>query len=203
MKPVATLAVVLALGGLAGCPGSAPPPPRPGPACRALLSVAERGRGCDDTLGALADRLAREPDEAACIRATRNLLATPPASTSQVRSLHAADDTTPDDAPLRPEELDALAALELPAPLSITPDIRAVPGLPPTHAMIDGVALTLDEQGRLQASTAAGARTLTLRHAGKQTEYCVELTACEPLQLTSHAARLAKHERVHLGRCPG
>ena len=197
-----TAVVVLALTGAPGCPGSDPPAPRAGPACRALLSVAERGRGCDDVLTSLADRLGRDPNEAACIRAARQLLAPPATEGSEVRSLYAPEPTD-DDTPLRAAELDALAALELPAPLAITPDIRAVPGVPPTHATIDGVALTVDGQGRLRATTAAGARTLTLRHAGKQTDYCIELTACEPLELTSHAARLAKHERVHAGRCPG
>lgn len=197
-----TAAAVLLLGATAACPTSPPPPPRPGPACRALLELADRGRGCDEVLASVAETVRGAPDEAACIRGARRLLAPPPEAAGEVHSVFtpAAD---VDASPLRAEELEALAVLEFPATLSVTPDIRAVPGVPPTRATLDGIDLTADAEGRLHASPAAGPRTLTLHHAGKQTDYCVELTACEPLALTSHASRLGKHARVHPGACPG
>jgi hypothetical protein len=165
------------------------------------LDVAQRATACDPKLSELAARVRTSPDEVKCRRAARALTDGPPVGEGRVRSIY-----TPRPAeregPLSEAELQALDALVFPGDLQITPDLPAVPGVPPTVATLDGVALHADADGTLRIATEPGARTLSLRHAGRSGDYCVELSACATTALTAHGARLARDTRVHPGACP-
>ena len=197
---------LLALLGPLACGG----PDGPGlasPACDALAAAADRGAACDPELRELARSLRARPDETACAVAVRTLLtdvaatrADDPPEPSELRSVFDAT-PRPDASSLTPEELEALATLERPARLVITPELGRVPGIPPTTADIDRLALDADSSGRLSTQVAPGRRTLVVRHAGASSTYCVELRACEAVEATAHASQLAKHPRVRPGPC--
>src|SRR5690606_15179497 len=106
---------------------------------------------------------------------------------------------SPDVTPLRDDELEALASLVHPASVVLTSDLPPEPGIPPTSASLDGLALDADGSGRLWADVAPGLRSLEIRHAGEQTTYCIELRPCETLAVTAHGAKLARHPDVMPG----
>lgn len=194
------------LPGLVGC-ASGSAPMEATPACDALAAAADRGTACDPALGSLARSLRERPDEAECAIAVRTLLADAAAARAEAMPEPAAlrsvfdDPVRPDPSPLTPQELEALATLERPARLVITPELGRVPGIPPTTADVDRLALDADGEGRLSTQVAPGRRTLVVRHAGASSTYCVELRACESVEATAHASQLARHPRLRPGPC--
>ena len=196
------LSVALGLLGSTGSIGcsAAPPSPERGPACEALLRAAERGGRCDETLQTLAKAIESEPSERACIEAVRMVLGSEKPSEPRVRSVY---ESPPDHAatPLSESELAAIATLRLPASMVISPDVGNVPGIPPTSAWIDERRLDADPDGRLATSVDAGPHTLRLRHAGRESSWCVDLAACETLELVAHGGELAREPRVRSGAC--
>ena len=191
---------VIAIAGLGAC-GTVDPPTEVGPACAALLEAAERAKACDPALGHLARRIDDAPDESSCRVAARSLLAgTPPDREPRLRSVY---ETAPpqQDAPLSAKELRALADLPLPAQLEVAPDLRPGPGVPPTTVDLDEMTLRVDADGAIRGDVAPGARTLRLRHAGREALYCLELRACEATRIVAHGARLAKHPQLKPGPC--
>ena len=107
----------------------------------------------------------------------------------------------PDHTPLSAEELAGLTASARPAQLRITPDVASGPGVPPTSAELEDLPLDPDGDGRLHVHHPPGVATLQIRHAGRESTYCVELRACETLQLTAHGDKLARHPSVRKGPC--
>jgi len=190
--------LIVALGSAACGDGS--PPVQRGPACEALLRAAQRGGKCDETLQTLAHAIEGEPKERSCIEAVRTVLGSTKPAEPRVRSVY---EPPPDlaDEPLTESELSALASLRLPASMVISPDVGNVPGIPPTSAWIDERRLDADPDGRLAASVEAGAHTVRLRHAGRESSWCVELAACETLELVAHGGELAREPRVRPGAC--
>lgn len=191
------LGLIAAIG--TGC-ADAPSSPERGPACEALLRAAERGGRCDETLQTLAQAIERQPSERACIEAVRTVLGSEKPSEPRVRSVY----EPPADlasTPLSDSELAAIAALRLPASMVISPDVGNVPGIPPTSAWIDERRLDADPDGRLATSVDAGPHTLRLRHAGRESSWCVDLAACETLELVAHGGELGREPRVRPGAC--
>jgi hypothetical protein len=167
--------------------------------CGALQAAAGAAAACDPALAQLAVALAERPDEAACRAAVRTLLA-PPAAEPAIRSALATPPLV-DASPLRDDELAALADLPRPAELVLVPDVKAAPGIPPTSAELDGAALEPDELGRLRVLVAPGARTLRLRHAGRESTWCVALDPCATTGLVAHGDKLARHPALRPGPC--
>ena len=201
MRGSSRLSVGLAVVVASSCGGDAPTSsPERGPACEALLRAAERAGACDETLQTLAQAIERKPEEHACIEAVRTVLGTQPPSEPRVRSVY---EPQPDLAatPLSEEELGAVAALRLPATVVITPDVGPVPGIPPTSAWIDERRLDADPNGRLATSVEAGPHTLRLRHAGRESSWCVDLFACKTVELIAHGGELAREPEVRPGAC--
>jgi hypothetical protein len=196
---LAAIAVAFVTGGCATDTHEAAPP---GPACTALLEAARRAQACDPTLGALADRLEAQPEEAECRVAARALLGRPPAADDlpRLRSVHDPG-PTPDASALTADERLALAGLPLPAEVAVAPDLRPGPGVPPTTADIDATPLARDPDGVLRGFAAPGPRTLRLRHAGRESVYCLELQACQTTRVTAHGARLARSTAARPGPC--
>ena len=181
--------------------GNTPDAPEAAVACTALAEAATRGSSCDPVLTTLAASIARAPDELACTRAIRSMLQPQRPERARLRSVYESDRREEAD-PVTPSELRALRELPLPASLVISPDVGPVPGLPPTSARLDGVAVDADAQGRMSADVGAGAHTVTLRHAGRVASACVQLRACETLEVVAHGAQLARHRDVATGACP-
>ena len=65
----------------------------------------------------------------------------------------------------------------------------------------DEVPLDPDVHGRLQGHLPPGVADLRLRHAGRETAYCVELRPCTTLRVTAHGDKLARHPDVRAGPC--
>lgn len=174
----------------------------PGPACTALLDAARRAEACDPTLGDLAARIEAAPEESQCSIAARALLADEPGveELPRLRSVHDPR-PMPDDSALTLDERRALAELPLPAELRVVPDLRPGPGVPPTTADIDRSPLVREADGVLRGFAVPGARTLRLRHAGRESVYCLELHACETTTVTAHGARLARSPASRPGPC--
>lgn len=193
------LALLFALG---ACGAGDPKGVTVGPACTALLSAARRAASCDPTLRSLADGIEEAPDETECRVAARALLARHPSvdELPRLRSVHEPSEA-PDASALSAEERRALADLPLPAEVRVAPDLRPGPGVPPTTADIDRAPLVRDPDGVLRAFAEPGARTLRLRHAGRESVYCLELHACETTRVTAHGARLARSPAVRPGPC--
>jgi hypothetical protein len=194
-RPSHALSLVLLL----GCSGSETTVAEVGRDCGALQVAARAGAACDPALAVLADALAKGPDEARCRAAVRTLLAAP-APEPAIRSALATAPTV-DVGPLRDDELDALADLPRPAELVLTPDVKVEPGIPPTSAELDGAALEPDEVGRLRVRVAPGARTLRLRHAGRESSWCIALEPCATTSLVAHGDKLARHPALRPGPC--
>jgi hypothetical protein len=190
----------LATGSSLSCSGPGPTPGEPGPACEALLAAARRAEACDPSVTALADDIATSPDEPSCRAAARALIATPTDRAARLRSL-GEPVPSPDLSPLSGTERRALLELPLPARLELVPDLRPGPGVPPTTVEVDGTFLRANEAGVLRGDAAPGARTLRLRHAGRESIYCLELRACETMRVATHGARLARHPQVEPGPC--
>jgi len=170
-------------------------------ACTALAEAATRASLCDPVLETLAASIANAVDERACTRAIRGLLRPPQPEVARLRSVYELEPSHDSD-PVTPAELERLRELPLPAGLTISPDVGPVPGLPPTTAVLDGVAVDAGPDGRLSADVGAGPHTVTLRHAGRTASACVQLRACETLEVVAHGAHLARHDDVATGACP-
>ncbi len=171
-----------------------------GPACAALRDAAQRGSRCDPILASLAETLQTKPDEAACVAAVRTMLAPGEPAAAGLRSVYEPAAAVSAD-PLSDAELAQLIQLRRPATLTISPDVGRVPGIPPTLASLDGLALDVDVDGRLSTDVAAGHHTVRLRHAGRDKTWCVHLRDCETLEVVAHGAQLARHPDVSSGRC--
>jgi hypothetical protein len=170
------------------------------PACDALGRVARQAAACDAALGPLADALEQQPDELACRVAARRVLTGPRDEPPRVRSVWTID-PLPDTSPLTPEEIASLADATWPAELIVVPDIAPAPGVPTTSAHLEDGSLESDGEGRLHGHVPPGASTLRLRHAGRESSYCVELRSCETLRVTAHGDKLARHPDVTAGSC--
>lgn len=156
--------------------------------------------------------LASRGDEAECTAAVRTMLgegdwdATQPVATGSdatrpaVRSVYLARPPA-DPSPLTADEVAAVAALRLPATIAISPDVGRVPGIPPTSASLDGTPIDADAEGRLTADVAAGRHSIRLRHAGRESVWCLTLRACETLEVVAHGAQLARHVDAQTGPC--
>lgn len=192
--------LALAIGSSLSCGAASPASSQPGPACAALLEAARRAEGCDPSLTTLAERITAEPDEAGCRAAARALIATPVDVAPRLRSL-GEPAPSPDLSPLSSSERRALLDLPLPARVELQPDLRPGPGVPPTKVDVEGTLLRANEAGVLRGDASPGARTLRLRHAGRESVYCLELRACETLRAATHGARLARHPQVRPGPC--
>lgn len=188
------------MAGLIGCGSPGGATPVAGPACVALRQAAQRAARCDDVLPGLADAMDREADEGQCIVAARALLAPARPLTAPLRSVYDHPHAQ-SPVPLSAPELAALASLALPATLVLSPDVGNVPGIPPTLASVDGLALDHNRRGQLATDVAAGAHTVHLRHAGKDTVWCVQLAACQTLEVVAHGAQLAHDPQVAPGEC--
>lgn len=195
-------ALSLTLAGLAaGCGKGDARAPTPGPACVALHDASLAAVACDPALEGLAATVQAEPNEAACIAAVRTMLSPGPSQPAQVRSVYEPEPSVSLE-PLSENELAALARLRRPATLVISPDVGRVPGIPPTAAVVDGLPLTTGVDGRLSTDIAAGRHTVRLRHAGRDTTWCLELSPCETLEVVAHGAHLAPRPGVSEGACP-
>lgn len=182
-----------------GCPQ---PTPRDAKTdCTALIDAARRAQACDPALKPLADAAGTDLDEQRCRAIVRKLLRAPNPADAKVHSVHQSP-SLPSTTPLSDKELEKLRTLPRPATVSVRPDVSPEePGILPTHVTIDGLGIDPDERGRLQATIAPGVRTLQIEHAGESTAYCVDLRPCEPLVVTAHGAKLAKHPDVRPGPC--
>ena len=194
--------VLVAVGALiaAGCADPVAVEPSLGPACAALRRAATRSAACDPQLHELLARLVAEPIEVECIVAVRAAIGTHVPEPPRLRSVYEGEPPR-DLSPLSERELAALESLQSPASLVVTPDVGRVPGIPPTSASIEGLGLDVDADGRLTASVEPGAHTLRLRHAGRESHWCVELQACQVVEVTAHASQLATHPGVRAGAC--
>jgi hypothetical protein len=170
------------------------------PACDALVRVARQSAACEAALEPLAAAVEKQRDELACRLAVRRVLEGPQPAPVRVRSVWTAD-SQPDASPLTAQELASFTESARPAQLLVTPDIAPAPGVPPTSAQLDEMALDPDEEGRLHGHLAPGVATLILRHAGRRSVYCIELRPCETLRVTSHGDKLARHPDVSAGPC--
>jgi hypothetical protein len=170
------------------------------PACDALLRASRNAMNCDPALEPLVLALEQQPDELACRIAVRRVLEGPRKIPARVRSVWASD-PPPDGAPLSAEELAALDEAAWPAELHIVPDVAPGPGVPPTSAKLDDLTLSSNEHGHLRGHLPPGDATIRVRHAGRETEYCVTLRPCQPLRITSHADKVARHPDVRHGPC--
>ena len=169
--------------------------------CAPLVQAARRAGGCDPNLVTLASALAQAPDETRCRAAARRLLSAGSSAASGVRSLLEPLDPPSSPLPLTPAERAGLAALVLPATLTIIPDLAPGPGVPQTSATLDSVALESDVRGRLHARVEPGLHTVVVRHAGQETQHCVDLEQCGRLVVAAHGSTLARHSRLRRGAC--
>lgn len=170
------------------------------PACDALVRIARQSAACDPALASLAEALAEQPDELECRVAVRRVLIGPEREPARVRSVWTPAQG-PEAAPLSPEELESISQPSWPAELVVVPDIAPGPGVPPTVVVLDEVPLDPDVHGRLQGHLPPGVADLRLRHAGRETAYCVELRPCTTLRVTAHGDKLARHPDVRAGPC--
>lgn len=172
-------------------------------ACAALARAAERASRCDPGLRTGERGLRVQGDEAACIRAVRELLEPTPASGRRVRSVYGpvggGADVPP--TPLGDEELRRLGALAFPAMLVVRPDRPRAPGIPETQVSTVGVTGIRDAHGTVVLHVAPGRHEVRVAHAGEEVTYCVDVDACETLELTAHGAHLAPHPRLRAGSC--
>jgi hypothetical protein len=166
------------------------------PACEVLARAAEAAQACDADLSALAD-LVRRGDEQTCRRAVREVLQ-PPGATGRVVSVFAA---APDEPPLTGDERWAIAALPRPGRLVVRPDLPAAPGLPATRVWVDGALLSPDARGELRVELPPGAHAVRVAEAEREAEGCVEVAACEQIDLVAHGGHFAAHERLVPGPC--
>lgn len=191
--------VVLAMG--SACGQQRAPDPQIGPACGALLALADRAQSCDPELRALTASIARKPNEISCQLAARRMLGSPQPSPPRVRSVFEPSNT-PQPGQLSADERAQLQRLPLPATLVINPDIPPGPGIAPTRANVDALTLNRDAQGQLRATVSPGVREVELSHAGHKQRYCVELDACSTVEVVAHGGLLARHPAIHDGPCP-
>lgn len=168
-----------------------------GPDCRALLDAAERAKACDPALAAAAESLAQQPDEAACQDAARAILDPEPTD----RGVRSRFDVGRTRGRLSDLERAAVVSLPLPATLLLRPDLAPEPGRPKTSVALDGQLLVADEDGSVRFVGAPGGRTITLRHAGQERDFCVLLTSCNELSLVTHGSGLPHHPAVRAGPC--
>jgi hypothetical protein len=171
-------------------------------ACAALARAAERASRCDPGLRTAERGLRLQGDEAACIRAVRELLEPSPAGVRRVASIYGQVGAPPRAlGPLGGDELRRLGALELPATLVIRPDRPRAPGIPETRVSARGVVGSGDTHGTVVLHLAPGRHEVRVAHAGEEVAYCIDVDACETLELTAHGAHLAPHPRLRAGSC--
>lgn len=164
------------------------------------MRLAVRAQDCDPALGTLVNMLSRDPDEVRCRVAARRILHDAAVVEPRVRSVWTRDPEL-DTSPLSRQELASLASMPRPSELLLTPDVAPAPGIPPTSGEVEQVELDHDSRGRLHAHLPPGPGTLRLRHAGRESVYCLELRPCVTLDLTTHGDKLSRHPDVHTGPC--
>lgn len=193
-------AVAMGLSLAAGCGAQDADASALGPDCQALLQLGARAAACSAELGPLVEQIRAAPLEPKCSQAARALLQDPEVAVTRPRSLFEPE-AKPNDGPLDTRERIALGEFVLPATVEIELDVPLEPGVASTRAELGSMALTAAATGALRAEVRPGAYRLRLHHAGRSSEYCVQLSPCMTTRVIAHGARLARHPDLTPGPC--